>query len=215
MAAPCTPAPTDLVKVVGICGSLRDASLTKKALEIALAGASDALAEVELIDLSTYRLYFCDGLAHESKNARSVPNDVDKLKAAVKSAHGLILATPEYHGSFSGVLKNALDLMGFEEMEGKIVGLVSVSGGALGGVNAVNGLREVCRALHTWTIPQQACVPQAWRSLGSPDMQTRIRKVGTEVAKYAYLHANKRAQEFLDQIQKAAENPGAAGKNEL
>jgi FMN reductase len=50
----------------------------------------------------------------------------------------------------AGVLKNALDLMGFEEFEGKVVGLVAVSGGAMGGLSALNGLRDISRALHAW-----------------------------------------------------------------
>ncbi len=45
----------------------------------------------------------------------------------VAGAQGIILGTPEYHGSFSGVLKNALDLMGFDEFEGKMIGLWSAS----------------------------------------------------------------------------------------
>jgi len=54
------------------------------------------------------------------------------LREEVKQAHGIILGTPEYLGSYSGVLKNALDLMGFEEFEGKMLGLLGVSGGAMG-----------------------------------------------------------------------------------
>ena len=63
-----------------------------------------------------------------------------------------ILATPEYHGGSSGVLKNALDLMGFDEFEGKMVGLVGVSGGRMGAVDALNTLRNIGRALHAWVV---------------------------------------------------------------
>ena len=43
-------------------------------------------------------------------------------------ANGVILATPNYHGTLSGVLKNALDLMSMREFEGKVAGLVGVFG---------------------------------------------------------------------------------------
>jgi multimeric flavodoxin WrbA len=61
----------------------------------------------------------------------------------VRAAQGIILATPEYHGGYSGVLKNALDLMGFEEFEGKVRGLVGVSGGGMGAFGSLNNLRAV------------------------------------------------------------------------
>jgi multimeric flavodoxin WrbA len=85
------------------------------------------------------------------------------LREEVKHAEGIILGTPEYHGGYSGVLKNALDLMGFEEFEGKMLGLVGVSGGAMGAFGAMNSLREVGRALHAWVVPDQASIPQAWQ----------------------------------------------------
>lgn len=62
----------------------------------------------------------------------------------------------------SGVLKNALDLMGFDEFMGRVVGLIAVSGGELGGFGPLAGLRNVCRALHAWVVPEQALVPRAW-----------------------------------------------------
>mmetsp|Transcript_40302 Transcript_40302/g.89508 ORF Transcript_40302/g.89508 Transcript_40302/m.89508 type:complete len:219 (+) Transcript_40302:57-713(+) len=207
MADVCTAVQS--VKVVGICGSLREGGFTRQALELALQGASEALCEVELIDLSEYNLYFCDGLEFQSKNAKvHTPNDVAKLKAKVTEAKGIILATPEYHNSFSGVLKNALDLLGFDEFEGKVVGLIAVSGGAMGGLAALNGLRDICRALHAWVVPEQAGVPQCWKNLPDPAVQKRLKQVGRQVAKFSLLHANKQAQQFLDMIEKAASNPG-------
>ena len=72
-----------------------------------------------------------------------MPPDVARLRSTVKRCHGLILGTPEYHGSFSGVLKNAIDLMGFEEFEGKMIGLVGVAGGAMGALSALASLRTI------------------------------------------------------------------------
>jgi FMN reductase len=113
----------DQVRIVAICGSLRPGSYTRMALQTALRGARETGAEATLIDLREYQLIFCDGKENES----GYPNDVFQLRGEVKRAHGVILGTPEYHGGVSGVLKNALDLMGFEELEGKMLGLVGVS----------------------------------------------------------------------------------------
>ena len=60
----------------------------------------------------------------------ALPPDVLKLRQEIAQAHALILGTPEYHGSFSGVLKNALDWLDGSELQGKMIGLVGVAGGA-------------------------------------------------------------------------------------
>ena len=129
-----THASSQAIQVAGICGSLRKGSFTRMALHVALAGAKEAGARTHLIDLSEYHLIFCDGKEDES----GYPKDVFTLREEVRAAQGIILATPEYHGGYSGVLKNALDLMGFEEFEGKMLGLVGVSGGGMGAFGAMN-----------------------------------------------------------------------------
>ena len=147
----------DPIHIVGMSGSLRSGSYTRAALRLALQGAEEVGATIRLLDLRQYNLVFCDGKEDES----DYPEDVFRLRKEVEEADGLILATPEYHGSYSGVLKNALDLMGFKEIEGKMIGLVGVSGRVLGAINALNGLRTVGRALHAWVIPEQTSVPEA------------------------------------------------------
>jgi len=199
------------LKIVGICGSLREGSYTKMALKVALRGAEESGAESELIDLSKYELAFCDG----RDDAESYPKDVAKLREKVKAAHGIILATPEYHGGVSGVLKNALDLMGFDEFEGKMVGLVGISGGAMGAFSALNTLRGIGRTLHSWVVPEQASVPKAWSVFDDKgnskdkDIEKRLKGVGKQVAKFACLHNFSKAKEFLEVWEEAPENPGA------
>jgi NAD(P)H-dependent FMN reductase len=140
------------VRIVGICGSLRIGSFTRMALAVALRGAEEAGAKTQLIDLRDYELIICDGKEDESH----YPKDVFRLREEVRKAQGIILGTPEYHGGYSGALKNAMDLMGFEEFEGKMLGLVGVSGGRMGALGAMHSLRDVGRALHAWVIPEQA-----------------------------------------------------------
>jgi FMN reductase len=199
------------VSVVGICGSLRPGSYTRLALEIALQGARELGARTQLIDLRDYQLIFCDGKEDETR----YPEDVFRLRREVGQAGGIILATPEYHGSISGVLKNALDLMGFDEFEGKMIGLVGVSGGALGAVHALNSLRTVGRVLHAWVIPEEAAIAEAWKvfdesgALKNPKLEKRLKDVGRAVARFAYLHTSEKAREFLRAWEEAPVNPGA------
>jgi NAD(P)H-dependent FMN reductase len=99
-----------------------------------------------------------------------------------------------------------------------MVGLVGVSGGAMGGFGALNSLREVGRALHAWVVPNQASVPHAATAFDEQgnvkdaDLERRLRAVGRDVARYACLHNAETAGEFLRLFERAAENPGGKGR---
>ena len=147
-----------MMKIVGIAGSLRPGSYSQKALEIVSQRLKALGAEIEILDLKTLQLPFCNG----EDNYPDYP-DVEKLRETVKAADALILATPEYHGSISGVLKNALDLMSFEHLSEKVVGGISVLGGQSNS-NALNDLRVIMRWVHAWVIPEQIAVGQAWKA---------------------------------------------------
>ena len=197
--------------VAGIVGSLRPDGHTSKTVRLALEGAAELRARTTLVELSSYDLPFCDGRDDEE----SYGADVAKLRAVLRSAQGIVLGTPEYHGGYSGVLKNALDLMGFDEFEGKMVGLVGVSGGALGASNALNDLRGVGRALHAWVVPEQASVARASHAfdengrLRDERLAERVRDVGRQVVRFAFLHSSAQWQEFLRLWEVAPPNPGA------
>ncbi|MGU3473595.1 NADPH-dependent FMN reductase [Paenibacillus sp. D51F] len=74
-------------------------------------------------------------------------SNVKQLVAAAQNADGIILGTPEYHGSFSGTLKNGLDYLGSAQFEGKPVLVASSAAGAVG-VSSLTQLQTVVRNLH-------------------------------------------------------------------
>ena len=150
-----------MVKIVGIGGSLRPQSYSQQALQLAAQRVEALGAEVKILDLRQMELPFCNG-----QDDYSDYPDVEKLRSQVKSADGLILATPEYHGGVSGVLKNALDLMSFEHLSDKVTGLISVLGGQSNS-NALNDLRLIARWVHAWVIPEQIAIGQAWKAFDS------------------------------------------------
>lgn len=197
-------------RVIGICGSLRRGSYTRKILEIALEGAARNGADTELVDLRDYQLVFYG----QTESETDYPPDVFRLRETVKAAHGLILGTPEYHGSLSGVLKNALDLMGFDEFEGKMIGLVGVSGGRLGAINALNSLRNIGRNLHAWVLPQQVSLPEAYKHfdkngrLTDDDYRSRLLDIGELIARFAMLHQMQKSDEFIRMWEGLPVNPG-------
>ena len=190
----------EAVRVVGLCGSLRPASWTRVALRIALAGVQERGATAQLLDLRDYDLPFCAG---EERDPNQPNSGVERLRQSVLEANGVILATPNYHGTPSGVLKNALDLMSMREFEGKVVGLVGVSGGRMGGASTLNTLRAIGRTLHAWVIPWEAWVYDAATAFGEngnlkdAGTEQRLKEVGRKVARLTRMLASKEARELL------------------
>ena len=80
------------------------------------------------------------------------------LKEAALRADAFVLATPDYHGSVSGVLKNALDHLGFDHFDGKVVLSVCSSGGAVG-ISPLQHMQVIVRTLHGINCPE-------WVSIG-------------------------------------------------
>ncbi|HAC62726.1 MAG TPA: NADPH-dependent FMN reductase [Cyanothece sp. UBA12306] len=168
-----------MVKIVGINGSLRSGSYSAKALELAKKSVENLGNEVEILDLREMSLPFCNG----GDEYPDYP-DVEKLRQTVKTSDGLILATPEYHGSISGVIKNALDLMSFEQLSGKVTGLISVLGGQTNS-NALNDLRLIMRWVHGWVIPEQIAIGQAWKAFDE-EGKFLDQKLSERLDKFAY-----------------------------
>ncbi|MEL6500017.1 MAG: NADPH-dependent FMN reductase [Cyanobacteria bacterium J06623_1] len=175
-----------MVKIVGIIGSLRPDAYSALALERAMERISALGAATEIIDLREMQLPFCNG----GSDYPEYP-DVEVLRAKVKDADGLILATPEYHGSLSGVLKNALDLMSFEHLSGKVTGLISVLGGQSNS-NALNDLRIIVRWVHGWVIPEQIAIGQAWQAFDETG-KLKDEKLGERFDKFAQSLVNNTA----------------------
>jgi len=198
--------PNQPVIVAGVSGSLRPGSYTSLAVKLALRGAELFGVQTRYLDLREYDLPLFDD--------ETQPPGLAQWRSDIEEADGLILGTPEYHGSFSGVLKNALDYLSFDEAEGKMIGLVGVSGGSMGAFDAMNGLRSVGRALHAWVVPQQAAVPEVWRvfdenrGIRDTEIERRLLEVGRQVARFAHLHKCGDIHGFLSDWEKAPVNPG-------
>lgn len=168
--------------VIGICGSLRDTSRTRIAVSEALAASAEAGASVELVDLRSRELPSLHAVDTE------VP-DAAALRQTVKRADSVLLGTPNYHGSYSGALKNALDYCGRDEFEETTVGLLEVAAGAFPG-SALIHLRTVSRTLRGWTLPTEVAIPDSHsliteNGIQDPELAERTRRLGRELVAYA------------------------------
>ncbi|MGQ9837940.1 MAG: NADPH-dependent FMN reductase [Cyanobacteriota bacterium] len=157
-------------------GSMRPSSCTYRALEVARREFEKLGIHLHILDLRQMKLPFADG----SESYANYP-DVAVLKETLRQADGIILASPEYHGSISGSLKNALDLLSFDELEGKVFGLISVLGGETNS-NTLNQMRLIVRWVHGWVIPDQIAIGRAWNAfdeqgnLKDESLQQRFRR---------------------------------------
>lgn len=168
--------------VVALNGSLRNESKTRVVLQRALEAAADAGGETRYLDLRDYHVPAYDP-------DESQPSDVRRLSRAVESADAIALGTPNYHGTFSGVLKNALDHLGRDEFAGSTVGLVEVAGGRYPG-SALAHLRHVSRTLNAWTLPIEVAIPSSAErvsdeAIRDEDMDARVTEFGRGLTRYA------------------------------
>jgi FMN reductase len=125
-----------------------------------------------------------------------VPPAARELADAAYSSDALIWSTPTYHGSVSGSLKNALDwLILLAERDppyltNKPVGLVTTAGGVQG-LQSVNSMDFIVRALRGWSVPMVLPVAQSWQVF-DPDgrlvddmVAAQLRELGAEVVRAA------------------------------
>ena len=172
------------IQIVAIQGTVRPGNFTAKALAL----VADELRKhddvgVELIDPSTLNLPF-PGMDGEGQGAKL-------LQEKVSAATGVIMSTPEYHGSFSSVLKLVIENLGFPSiLAGKPVALLGVAGGQIGAIKALEQLRSVCSHVGAIVLPgpvSVAGVQQLFDEQGrclDQATEERIRGVATKLLDY-------------------------------
>jgi FMN reductase len=170
------------VTIVGLGGSLAPHSTSLSALRVALEGARDYGTDVRLFDLRELDLPMF------APDTDPTPAAARELCDAVYAAQGMLWSSPLYHGTISGAFKNALDwlqLLGDRNppyLTDKVIGLISTAGGTHG-LQAVNTMEFVVRALRGWAVPLVLPIPQAWQVFKDG------RVLGRELARAAQVFA--------------------------
>lgn len=153
-------------KILAFAGSLRTGSFNKLLVKVAAAGARAAGAEVTIVDLRDFPMPIFD----EDLEAREgMPETAQRLKRLFLDHQGLLLAAPEYNSSITAVLKNTLDWVSRKgpgdlatwAFSGKVVGLMSASPGALGGLRGLVHVRSILNNIDAHVIPSQVAIMQA------------------------------------------------------
>ncbi len=175
------------IKIVLIGGSVRPGNYTMKALHL----VADELnqienVEVELIDPQKL------GLAQPGL---ALTEDSKKLQESVASATGVILATPEYHGSISSVIKEVIENLGFPSvLAGKPVALLGVAAGVIGAIKSLEQLRSICSHVGSIVLPGAVSVAGVQKIFDEQgvclDQGTEKRIRGVATALVDYIHQN-------------------------
>ena len=140
-------------------GSLARPSHTSALLRVAEHTVRTHGAEADRWDLAERALPIADPAQHALPLGERHPRGRE-LVAAARSADALVLASPLYHSSYSGVVKNALDHLNARDLRGKPVALLSHSG-RRPSAQAIDGLRLVVRALLGVSVPSQVITVDA------------------------------------------------------
>ncbi|AZQ54002.1 NADPH-dependent FMN reductase [Burkholderia cenocepacia] len=155
------------VSILAINGSSRRDSLNQKLLKIAANGAAQAGAEVTFVRLADLRLPLYDG---DLETDEGIPAGARDLQDLLACHQGLLVATPEYNGGYTALLKNAIDWAsrpradgsaGVALFAGKAAALVSASPGQMGGLRSQTGMRAVLDKLGMIVVPQSFALASA------------------------------------------------------
>lgn len=160
-------------KILAFAASTRPGSFNQTALEVAAAGARDAGAEVTLLALKDYPLPI---FSEDLEAADGLPENVLKLRAMFAGHDALLVATPEYNGFFTPLLKNTLDWLsrpGPDDSAGpfanKTAALVSASPGGFGGIRGLPHAKLLLENLGILVLPKSHGVGSAHEVFKSAD----------------------------------------------
>jgi FMN reductase len=180
--------------IVGIGGTTSAGSSTERALTVALEAAWAAGATVRMFDGPSLA-----ALPHYAPGAAAESGIAAELVAAVRAADGIIIGSPGYHGSISGLVKNAIDYL--EEtskdervyLDGLPVGLIVTAYGWQATGSTLSTLRSIVHALRGWPTPLGAGIKASSgmftaEGCTDPAVVAQLDLVGRQVVEFARLH---------------------------
>lgn len=181
------PAPG--IRIAAIKGSVRPGNYTEKALNLVIDEfAKNPEIQIDVIDPAALALYLPG-----QKGDR--PSDAEKIQDIVQQATGVVLSTPEYHGSYSSAIKLVIDNLGFPSaLSGKPVALLGVAAGRIGAIKALEHLRSICSHVGAHPLPLPisiAGVQKVFDDAGNcvdENAGKAIRSVATNLLDYIHNH---------------------------
>jgi FMN reductase len=170
-----------MTRILGISGSMREGSVTRRLVHHALSSAEKCGASIELLDLRHVILPVFNADLDYDKD-----ENVARVIQMFDEADAFILGSPEYHGCMSGATKNLLDFL-YREIAGKVFGLISGTGGSQG-VGCFDNMRAAIQYCHGWVLPYNVSATgrdfDSERKLSNPKVIDRLDRLGRDVTIY-------------------------------
>ncbi len=157
------------MKLLVFAGSTRAQSFNRQLARAAAALATTSGAQVSHIELADFDI----PLYNADQEKQATPPDVIRLKQLMYENPAWLICSPEYNGSYTALLKNTIDWCsspvksnpewtdGFKPFRGKVVGMLSASPGAMGGLRSQGHLAPLLLNLHCWVAPQAFALGRA------------------------------------------------------
>ena len=171
--------------IVGLGGTARAASTSERALRLAMDEAARLGCATRLFGGPELpKEFFSVEITERSAHARA-------LVAALRAADGVIVASPGYHGSVSGLVKNALDYVedlrtdARPYLEGRAIGLIVTADGPQALGSTLAALRAIAHALRGWPTPYGALINTSIKA-EPPDQLQSAEIVARQVAEFAF-----------------------------
>ena len=176
------------IKITAVLGSARLENNTAKVLEVVLDELrSMPQIEIDVIDPREMDLRM---------PGRGESPDALDIQERIAKSDGVILATPEYHGSFSSTMKLLIDNLGFpSQLKGKPVALLGVAAGRIGAIKALEHLRSVASHVGSLVLPGPVSVASVNGVLNSEGQITDaglekvVRNLAVELVAYVRRHS--------------------------
>lgn len=184
------------LNILGINGCNEKNASSLHALRYCLHEAEKNKVETDVFDLAKVEIPIFSVEA-----MKNPPAAVISFISKIKEADALIWSTPLYHGSLTGILKNALDWLEILRTEippyltHKVVGLICVAGGNQG-IQGINSMNFIARALRAWTIPYSVAIADSYRvfdkdgNLNDQDQIEKLNLLARELIEGARLMSN-------------------------
>lgn len=182
------------VKVLGVAGSMRKGSFSTHALKLVLEEAKKYGSDSCVLELREVRLPIYDPSRSVSEELYQNVNGnrenvLDTVTEAINWADAFVLASPDYHGSMSGAMKNFLDHF-WEEFAGKTFGYIIASHEK--GLTVADQMRTSVRQCYGWSMPYNISVNGAndFNSAGNPvntTLANRIKMLARDLVTYGTL----------------------------
>jgi len=153
--------------ILCISGSTRAQSLNTRLLNCAASSIRNQGAKATIVDLSDYPFPIYNG---DLESGNGLPDGVSALQRLFEEHDGLLVASPEYNGFFSPLLKNTIDWLTRPDpardskpapLSDKVAGLVAASPGRLGGLRGLAPLRQLLAGLGVTVVGQDLAVAAA------------------------------------------------------